>query len=231
MTDLAISRISLTEIQEILGGFQGEISQFDLERVRVPTGGSINWEIPALEGPTASRELSGVIVAWTRQRSYWSASPEETGGAQAPNCSSPDGILGFGDPGGNCSQCPFAKWGSRTDSSRGQACKEQIALFLLRNDTIMPTVLVVPPTSVVNVRRYFVSLASRAVPYWGVHTGFTLDKKMSNGNQPYAVVTPRVIDKLDAETADKAREMSVLLKPILTKRVFDAGEELANDAE
>ena len=52
-----------------LGG--DKINQFDLDKVTVPAGGGISWEVPGLMGPESTPEIEGVIVGWKPVRSLY----------------------------------------------------------------------------------------------------------------------------------------------------------------
>ena len=46
----------------------GGISAFELDRIQVPAGGSTMWTINTLEGEEAVKEIEGIIVHMTRDR-------------------------------------------------------------------------------------------------------------------------------------------------------------------
>jgi hypothetical protein len=54
-------------------------------------------------------------------------------------------------------------------------------LFMIQEGDVLPFVVALPPTSVKPAHQYFVRLASRAVPYFGVMTEVTLEQTKSNG--------------------------------------------------
>jgi len=129
---------STDEIQAIvadnLAGQQ--IGEFDLPRVAIPAGGGTRWEVPGPGGSEALDEISGILVFVKQTRAYWK-NDDVTG--DPPDCSSPDGRIGHGSPGGECATCPMAQFGS--DGKRGQACKQQAVWFLLREDSFLPLVV------------------------------------------------------------------------------------------
>lgn len=182
---------------------QHGVTQADLDRVKVPAGGGTSWTIPTLDGDEASKNLDGVIIAWKEPRAYWTESFQSTGGGTPPDCSSEDGETGYGDPGGSCHDCPMSKFGTATkdDGSQGdgQACRQVRLMAILQKDDLVPLLLAAPPTSLANMRKYFLRLASKKTPYFGVVTRFTLEKKRSKGGIDYSEVVPSSIGKLSAE--------------------------------
>ena len=100
---------SIRSLLSEAAGPQG-ITPEDLDKVTIPTGGAQMWTVPTLEGEDSVKDIYGIIVHHQDVRAYWSKSLEESGGSEAPDCSSADSITGFGTPGGPCSKCPLAQW-------------------------------------------------------------------------------------------------------------------------
>jgi len=196
-----------TIIRENMGE-SGRMTPFDLDRVKVPTGGGKTWVVPTLDGEQDVREISGVIVAWRDARAFWETPFASSGGGVPPDCSSQDSVIGFGmygvgselHPDGKCSTCPMAQWGSkvneRGEETRGQACKSMRLLFLLQPDALLPVAMFMPPTSVTPLRKYFMRLSTQGVPYYGVVTGLSLGLTKSGDGIEYSQVEARMIDRL-----------------------------------
>ena len=108
----------ISQIQEVVETNLGDedFSPFDLDRITVPAGGGIAWEVPTVNGPESQKEIHGVIVLAKKVRSYWKDSSATDG--TPPDCASADGIHGQGDPGGLCKQCP-----NNTDSAGSRISK------------------------------------------------------------------------------------------------------------
>lgn len=192
-------------VQDNLGA--GGLTAFDLDRVRVPSGGGKAWELPTLDEPEVARTFDGIIVHWREPRAYWSESLDMTGGGTPPECSSQDGVRGEGTPGGDCGTCPLAQYGSAKEG-RGQACKQTRALFIVREDSLLPVVLFCPPTSIAPMRKYFLRLASQNRRFSDVVTRFTLGTATSQSGVSYSVVEPSVTRVLNPEEISAVREYS-----------------------
>lgn len=184
----------------------GGVSDFDLERLRVPAGGGRTWEVPGLAGPEPAKSVEGVIVAWRSPRAYWANPLDTSGGGAPPDCSSVDSITGIGTPGGPCVDCALARFGSAPPKDgipgRGQACKQTRLLFLVRENDMLPLVVVVPPSSLKTITRYFLQLASRKVPFYSVVTGLGLEKTKNRGGIEYSQIQPRLVSQLDTQAAE-----------------------------
>src|SRR5262245_7669139 len=84
----------------------GGLSEFDLTRIKIPSGGGLQWPVPSLEGEIMESVIEGVIVLVCATRAYYSQPMSEGSGNHPPDCSSSDGISGTGKPGGHCALCP-----------------------------------------------------------------------------------------------------------------------------
>lgn len=210
-------------------GAGGNITPFDLDRVRVPAGGGTTWEIPGLEGVTESKELLGIVAYWRDGKSYWATSIDESGGGAPPDCASEDGITGRGDPGGDCGRCPFSVFGSdllpNGQRGRGKACKDLRLLFICRPTDLLPLVLQVPPTSLGSVKKYFLRLASGGVPYYGVVTRFTLGVAKNAAGIKYSQIEAALATRLTPEQTARLKEFSESLRPVFAQaRMMDRDE-------
>lgn len=213
---LALNR-STADIQSIISdNLAGQdVGEFDLPRVTLPAGGATQWEIDSpLTGTVAMPELEGIVVYTRQTRAYWE-SQDATG--DPPQCSSRDGVVGVGKPGGECRTCPFAQFGSDEKSGRGQACKQQAMWFLLRPDSFLPLVLGMPPTSLKAAKQYMLALAGAGIRHTEVVTTIGLEREQNPDGQRYSRAVPRLGAKLDPEAAEKARAYADVLRPI-----FDA---------
>jgi hypothetical protein len=164
--------VSITDlVLENLGGER--ISSTDLTKIPIPAGGGKTWMVETIDGEQDLKELDGIIVYTTLTRAYWSVSYDESGGGSPPDCVSYDGLVGRGDPGGSCAECPLAEWGSGK-TERGQACQQRRPIFLVRPDEAMPYVISVPPTSLKAAKQFLLKLASNGLKHYERVTRMTL---------------------------------------------------------
>lgn len=192
---------AISVIQENAG--QQGISEFDLDRIKVPAGGGTSWALTTLDGEQSVTEFDALVILYKDARMYWSKAFDE-GGSEPPDCHSDDCVTGVGDPGGDCKVCPYAEFESAS-RGHGQACKQVRSLFLLRQEELLPAILTLPPTSLAPCRSYFMRLASRSVPYYGVITRFSLERVKNQDNIAYGRVKMAPSGRL---TADQLAHMS-----------------------
>jgi len=207
----------------------GGITEFDFDRIKIPSGGGLAFNVTTLQGEESEKTVTGVIVLARDSRAYWEKSLEEGGGNQPPDCHSNDGIVGIGTPGGDCVKCPLAQFGSDTKvvsgatvKGRGQACKAIRQLFLLRGDSLLPMVLPLPPTSLKAAKQYMLRLAGQGVPYWAAVTKVGLEAATNAGGIKYAKATFSFAGLLSEEQKAKAKAYSDMLKPLVSSMVIDS---------
>lgn len=195
-SEFALASAGANCFEVIRANLDGEkITEFDLPQARVPSGGGKYFALTAGE-PTAS--IEGVIALAVRRRAYWAEGDSPDG--SPPDCASRDMQRGVGDPGGNCSECPFAEWGTGREG-RGKACKERLLLFVIRRDDLIPLVVSVPPTGLGAIRRYRLGLKGS---YWHTVTRLTLRETANDEGTKYSEIVPEflaVVDQTEAFSA------------------------------
>lgn len=212
----------LAAVRENIGNER--VTDRDLDRITLPLGGSQNWAVPTLDGEESVKSLDGIIVHWTSPRAYWTDSMDGVGGSTPPDCFSPDGEFGTGDPGGDCFTCPLNQWGS-ADHGSGKACKEKRMLFLLRPNSMLPVVVQVPSTSIQPLKRYFLRLADNAMPYWTVVTQLKLEKAQSGGGIAYSRIVPTTGGPVPEEQRGQLKAYVDAIKPMVAQTVVVERDE------
>lgn len=192
---LSEQAVSISELFQENMGAEEQITPFDLPRAKNPSGGSLKWEISGGgEEPESISSVEGVLIYHKNNRAYWKG---EYSGSVPPDCVSPDGKTGIGTPGVVCAKCPYSRFGSGKNSS--QACKMMKHLFMLRPNSILPTLFIVPPTSLKRVRPFLIDLVNRRKQYWKIITNIRLSKATSKSGQDFAEFLFSIGGDLDEE--------------------------------
>lgn len=203
-------------IEEALGG--DILDEQSLLRVKIPSGGSTTWEI----GDEATKEIEGVLIYHKQTRAYWTDDAED-GAPPACRSEGPDHTaIGTGEPGGKCSECPLAQFGTAVNDDgtqgAGQACGKSELWFMLRREgagSFLPIVLKLSPMSLKPAKQYRTGqLASSGLRPTQVVTRVTLAKQ-DKGKESFAVIVPTVAEKLGAQDAEHAAEFAEFLRPML----------------
>lgn len=219
-------------VRENLGGSQIDI--FQLDRVKVPAGGGTTWEVPDLladGGSVSTKALEGVIIYFQDGNAYWDK--QYSGENQPPVCVSEDGLVGVSEMeglGGDCSTCPLNQFGSeiRPDGAKGpgKACKNMRRLFIVRQGQILPLLLVVPPSSMRDVRQYFLRLAGAGVPYYAVTTRLALEQDKSQAGITYSKIKPSLGARLAPDELVRIKEFREAIVPALQRvRIVDIPQD------
>ena len=210
--------------KRIADNIGGNLSIGDLLRLKVPGSGGQTWEtVDALTGEVMpERTVTGIVVLWQMQRAYWSKPYGEQGEASnLPECVSVDALTGVGAPGGDCTNCPLAKFGTAVnkDGSQGagQACTQMMTVFFVRPKSLLPMLLRVPPSSLQNMRRFFVGLTEADLHYRNVVIEFGLEKVKNEGGLEYSRIRPRVAGRVPAEKFDVVEAYGEQMRPLLVQ--------------
>lgn len=207
--------------------------EFDLDRVKMPAGGGLAFEVPTLGGVESQKEIVGVIIGHGDRRAYWSK-PYGEGESVPPDCSSLDAFVGNGNPGGNCAKCPMAAFGSKIKpggaKGRGQACNQRKLLFIIRPTDMLPLVISCAPTSLDSVKKYMLRLASAGKPAYSVITKFTLTQEKNADGIKYSSVVCEMVADIPAEHAAKFKDVADTMRPYIGKVSITAADVIEQPA-
>ena len=213
-------------------GLDAQLTVSDLDRIRIEQS---SFMVPTLEGEVPEQEVLGVVLLSKQSRAYW---PSKDATGDPPTCFSDDGITGHGNPGGSCSACPLAQFGSAplyvdgvAEGNNAQACKASTMVFILTEDGFLPKLLQLPPTSLRKMKSYAVALTGRLLSVRDVVTRFTIDKAKNSAGQVYPVVVPKFAARLDEETKAKVHRLAEVYMPRLQTVRIMSDQDLSVDAE
>lgn len=236
--DYAIAKAGLDNLPALLRENigPGGIDATDLDRVGMPAGGGLQWMVPTLDGEKPSDSIEGVIISWRLIRLYWAKSIDQGGAGNPPDCISHDAMVGIGKPGGDCSACPFAQFGSAAGKNdkpgRGQACKMVRQLFIMRQGDILPLVVNLPPSSLKAIKKYFLRLTMNGKRFHDVVTRLTLDRTKNNDGIAYSLVNPSLAGELDEAAKDFFNQIAAAYAPLLTRVPIDSSAyEVAGETD
>ena len=200
-------------------------------RVKIPGGGSLQFEIPSddPENPDYTKYIEGVILYNHDTCAYWPEGSEYDDNV-TPLCSSVDGKTGYGAPGGVCATCALNQYGS-VEKGKGKACKNMRNLYILRSGEHMPMLLSLPPTSLRPYSDFITAaFATRRRPIYSGVVQIGL-KRVDNGSNTYSVATFRLVQRFEGndllqikQYADGFREQ---IKAMNQQRAMEA--ELGNN--
>src|SRR5215471_5329626 len=104
-----------------------EFDPLKLLRIKVEKGsGEFLFIVETASGSESARTLVGAITAYRVSRTYWGRA--YTGSRERPACTSKNGLIGEGKPGGKCTECPLALFDRKTNQP--PECKELRQLLI-----------------------------------------------------------------------------------------------------
>lgn len=219
-TETGYAIVDSPEAHEVmLGAFdQLGVSNFQLKRLKIPAGGMTIFEVEELEGTKHHEHLDVIVVAIKgNQKSWWSVPVDEGGQGVPPSCSSTDGRTAFGvntlepdaEPGEHlCAKCAWNAFGSSRSGGQGKDCKDFSLLFAFREGSRLPSLLIVPATSLKVVQSYVMDIIDAGKRLETSVTRLGLDKAVSGGGITYTVLTLKWQRELHPEAAEKMVKVS-----------------------
>ena len=197
--------------------FQEEMQGLNItfDRIKVPSGGGLAFEVPGEnpDEPDLQKEFSAVILYHHPVLSYYKE--KYTGGNEAPDCSSFDGINGVERETGEikkCKDCPLNVFG--TGENGGKACKTKRRIFILRANEMLPTILSLPTASIGDFSKYIMRLVSKGKKSNQVVTKFSLKKVQNAGGITYSKVVLATERDLNEEEMKNIAKMIEQVKAI-----------------
>ena len=205
----------ITPVENI--DFQEEMQGLNItfDRIKVPSGGGLAFEVPGEnpDEPDLQKEFSAVILYHHPVLSYYKE--KYTGGNEAPDCSSFDGINGVERETGEikkCKDCPLNVFG--TGENGGKACKTKRRIFILRANEMLPTILSLPTASIGDFSKYIMRLVSKGKKSNQVVTKFSLKKVQNAGGITYSKVVLATERDLNEEEMKNVAKMTEQVKAI-----------------
>lgn len=191
---------AVTEAYESLG-----IESFNLNRIGVPAGGATVFSFETLEGDETVKELDVIVAGIKGNEKVWWRD-EYTGGGAPPDCSSHDGITGYGnnskDPEAEpaqhqCSTCAWNQWESSRNGGPGKDCADIAMVVFFRKDSFLPDMMVIPPSSLKKLREYSMKLMQAGKNIRNVVTKLTLETAQSHSGIKYSQLKLAYVADLD----------------------------------
>lgn len=201
------------EIAEAIAEEMDGLGSIPYDRVKIPSGGGIAFELPGEddEEMESATELVGVIIHHHPVNAYWKE--KFAGGNEQPDCSSYDGKIGVDRETGEyteCASCPHNQFGS---DGNGKACKNVHRVYILREGNPVPLILSLPPTSLKYMRDYISKkILLKGMRCYHAVTKITLKKEKSSGGITYSRAAFTFVGKLSKEQIAAAEAMANTIK-------------------
>ena len=205
--------------------------QMTMQRVKIPGGGNLQFEIRSddPDNPDYERKLVGVILYHHLANAYWPEGSEYDDNVP-PFCQSFDGKQGYGEPGGVCAACAFNQFGSTANGS-GKACKNMRQIYLLRSGEYLPLQLSLPPTSLRPFNDFMnLAFVARRRPSYSAIVEIGL-KRAESGGYTYSVATFRKVRDLEGEGLAAVKSYAANFKEQVKSLLAQRVENYKSDVE
>ena len=205
--------------------------QLTMQRVKIPGGGNLQFEIRSddPDNPDYERKLVGVILYHHLANAYWPEGSEYDDNVP-PFCQSFDGKQGYGEPGGVCAACAFNQFGSTANGS-GKACKNMRQIYLLRSGEYLPLQLSLPPTSLRPFNDFMnLAFVARRRPSYSAIVEIGL-KRAESGGYTYSVATFRKVRDLEGEGLAAVKSYAANFKEQVKSLLAQRAENYKSDVE
>ena len=205
--------------------------QLTMQRVKIPGGGNLQFEIRSddPDNPDYERKLVGVILYHHLANAYWPEGSEYDDNVP-PFCQSFDGKQGYGEPGGICAACAFNQFGSTANGS-GKACKNMRQVYLLRSGEYLPLQLSLPPTSLRPFNDFMnLAFVARRRPSYSAIVEIGL-KRAESGGYTYSVATFRKVRDLEGEGLAAVKSYAANFKEQVKSLLAQRVENYKSDVE
>ena len=205
--------------------------QLTMQRVKIPGGGNLQFEIRGddPDNPDYERKLVGVILYHHLANAYWPEGSEYDDNVP-PFCQSFDGKQGYGEPGGVCAACAFNQFGSTANGS-GKACKNMRQIYLLRSGEYLPLQLSLPPTSLRPFNDFMnLAFVARRRPSYSAIVEIGL-KRAESGGYTYSVATFRKVRDLEGEGLAAVKSYAANFKEQVKSLLAQRVENYKSDVE
>jgi len=213
--DFALATVGLNLGEEMEG------LNMTFERIKVPAGGGIAYEVPSdnPDEPDSKKEIRAIILHHHPVQTYYAT--EYTGGSVPPDCSSFDSKRGINREDGvvyDCKTCDKNQFGSGNNG--GKACKAKRRIFLLLEDSALPVILTLPTSSLNDFSKFITRIVGKQKKSYQFITKFTLKKDQNAGGITYSKVVVAIERELtDAELqgvlpmVEQVKAMAVSVQP------------------
>ncbi len=230
--DLAEAMTAMAEVGE-------EMRPEDLIKVKLPSGGGTQWEIPSAMGIERTDSITGVLVGWQKCGLLWPNDDPIEG--QKPVLRTmdlqtaeqvgpiPDDMVEtlekhrLSENTFDWKELPYNQWNTGKDGV-GKRCKEQRIMFILREQDIFPLVITAGAGSLKTVVPWYTSTQQLRVVWYRLIVELTLKKASSKSGIGYSQIIPKAVGKV-------SKEDGVVIYERWTQKLVQLSREIVVDGE
>jgi len=186
----------VNEVMESLqANFEGEqVSRRDVFKEIPNQKGEDFWTIETPDGKNTYDELTGIILHVGSNRVLFEGKYSD-GGSSIPLCTSDDGAIGDGKPGGSCRDCDEKDFGPNGETPNCMHRKPIYALIPEINP-VLPVVFNITGTSFPSLKKHRSFCAQYGIKFWDSEIKFTLNPTKTKNNKEASILTFEIVSNV-----------------------------------
>lgn len=186
---------SASDVMETLqANFEGEkVSKRDVFKEIPNTKGEDYWTVTTPDGKNTYEELTGVILFVGNERAMFEG--EYGKGSNIPLCTSTDGVMGDGYPGGSCMDCEMQEFGPNSERPKCTQ-KKPIYAIIPEINPVLPVVLNITGPSFPSLKKFRAFTAQYGIQFWDLEVKFTLTSGKTKNNMDSSILTFDVLSNI-----------------------------------
>lgn len=194
-----------------------------LMKYGMPTGGATSFRLNVGdENDQEVKEIVGVLVYHHPAYSYYKEQYDGTN--RLPDCYSNDGIIGCGNPGGDCKACPFNKFQTGKNGV-SKACKNKRNIYILTEDSPFPKTLLLPTGSLQNFTKYVQTQVFSKRKLAGIVTKITLKKATNKTGIAFSQAVFSYVRDLTEKELESVKTVQLFAKTYAASHIPDMQDD------
>jgi len=182
-------------LEAMQANFEGEeVTTRDVFKEIPNQKGEDFWTIETPDGKNTYDDLTGVILHVGSTRALFEGKFGD-GGSNIPLCTSNDGIMGDGNPGGACRECDEKDFGPDGELP---TCihKKPIYALIPEINPVLPVVFNVTGTSFPSLKKHRGFCAQYGIKFWDTEIKFTLNSTKTKNKRDASVLTFEIVSNI-----------------------------------
>lgn len=195
-----------------------------LTTISMPTQGGTIFSYSTIDGDVNTKEITGIIIHVQPERAKFVG---QFGENKMPECSSLDGIIGVGIPGGECANCPDNQFGA---NSSPKPCKEVKMIYMLTKDDVLPICIKCTAGSFAQWQNYKIGLMRKGLRYTDVETTITLEAAQNPNKIKYSKLVFKLTDKItDKAIISKIQKIKNEFMPLIARTTSEKHDTIEQE--
>ena len=201
-------------MEAMQANFEGEdVTTRDVFKEIPNQKGEDFWTVATPDGKQTFDELTGIILYIGSTRARFEGKYGD-GGSNIPLCTSNDGSIGNGDPGGNCRECEDKEFGP---DGENPTCvhKKPIYALIPEINPVLPVVINVTGTSFASLKKHRSFCAQYGINFWDSEIKFTLNPTKTKNQRDASVLTFEIISNIKKTNPEPYQKILAFRKTFL----------------